>query len=91
MDHVAKSLAKGSNDGWIMERARYVAECQVQLERVKVLSAQTIQELIYTNLNDQKQVNAILGRLKKLESYERRARSRRRNALRAVCSIAAEE
>ncbi|MBT1515642.1 hypothetical protein KIP88_34750 [Bradyrhizobium sp. SRL28] len=73
-----------------MERARYVAECQVQLERVKLLTAQRIQELIYANLNDQEEVNTILGQLKKLESYERKARSRRKNAIRAFCLITAE-
>jgi hypothetical protein len=80
----------GSNDTWIMERAVHVAECQVQLERVKNLTAETIHELIKSNLNDQAQVDAILWRLKKLESYERKARSRRKNAIREFCSITAE-
>ncbi|WP_213254997.1 hypothetical protein, partial [Bradyrhizobium sp. sBnM-33] len=60
-----------------MEAARYVAECQVQLERVKNFTAQTIRELICANLNDQVEVNMIMGQLKKLESYERKARSLR--------------
>ena len=89
MSQIASKLAMGSNDSWVMERALHVAECQVQLERVKTLTAETINLLINTNLHDHALLDVVLGRLKKLESYERKARSRRKNAIRDFFSITA--
>jgi hypothetical protein len=82
IDHIASSLAGGSNVTRVLELARHVAECQVHLERVKVVTAQTIRELNPSGM-DRKDFDSLLELLSRLDIYERKARSRRKSAIRA--------
>lgn len=85
MDQVVLRLTAGSNDAWMIDKAQHVAECHLQLEKVKALVNQLIHQLLQTK--DLDQVQAFSRRLIKLERYETRARSRRKRALRDYLDI----
>lgn len=80
MDKIVLRLTAGSNDAWMIDRAQRVADCHLQLERVKVLVRQLIHEL--GQAQDPSQIEALSKRLVRLGNYERRARSRRKAAVR---------
>jgi hypothetical protein len=80
-------LAAGSNDPWVIDRALYAAECQIHLERVKLATAAAFRSL--ADPNDRAQFVAGLQLLKRLEPYQRKARSRWKKAIRELHSLTA--
>jgi hypothetical protein len=82
VEYLASKIAAGSNDIWVVDRARYVAECQVHLERVKAASAQALKRLSAAQRQERKQFDDALDALTRLEIYERKALSRRKRAIR---------
>jgi hypothetical protein len=81
---IASGLAAGSNDPWVIDRAQYAAECQIHLERVRTATAAALRGL--ADPGDRAQLVAGLQLLERLEPYERKARSRRKKAIRELRS-----
>lgn len=74
LDMLSRQLAGGSNDCWVDEAARYAAENFLYLERVKTKKAEVLESLLTAASTEDFQQGA--RELAKIESYERKARSR---------------
>ena len=81
MDRIVFRLTTGKNDMLVIDKAQHVAECHLQLERVKVVVAQMTRRL-QSQCEDRDQVEALLKQLNKMDTYERKSRSRRKTAIR---------
>lgn len=74
LDTLSRQLAGGSNDYWVGEAARHAAENFFYLERVKAKKVEVIEDLLRATSAVDFQQGA--RELAKLETYERKARSR---------------
>jgi hypothetical protein len=77
VDQLAQEIAAESTSNFVLDHARRVAEAQMDLRRITKARHE-----ILGGMNDDGALGANLRKLKLLDRYERRARSRRKRSIR---------
>ena len=77
-------LAEGSNDAWHRELAQNVAECMLELDRIRAARSQILLGLGEFESADLAGHEEAVAQLQKIDRYEQRLYARRRKAVRAL-------
>ena len=87
VEALASALAGSRNDSWYRELARELAESFSDLKRIRDVRCHILHEVGEFATADLSRHEAAAKQFAKLWRYERRARARHRNALRAFCDV----
>jgi hypothetical protein len=77
MEQLAREIAAGSTSTIVLDHARRVAEAQIDLQRIS-----RARQEIFALMEDRASFSAQLRKLRLLDRYECRARSRRKRSTR---------
>ena len=84
LENLTAMLAEGSNDAWHRELAQNVAECMLELDRIRAASSQILLGLGEFESADLAGHEEAVAQLQKIDRYEQRLYARRRKAVRAL-------
>ena len=89
LEELTALLARGSNDAWYRELARRVAECLLELQRIRGVRSQILLSLGELETADLCEHERTVAQLQKIERYERSVISRRSMTVQAFYSASA--
>jgi hypothetical protein len=89
LEELTVMLAEGSNDAWRRELARDIAECILEIDRIRAVRFQILFSLGEFESADFHKHEESVGQLQKIDRYEQRVRARHRKAVRALFDASA--